>query len=103
MKESNAMKALKEAAASQEPIVDIVLKTDDNNQVVIHVDRIQKDAKITLVVKNGIKLQKTEKEKREMLGFFLLAICLEAYENGLAKEDRERMSNLMAIFDVKSR
>lgn len=103
MKESQAMQELKKAAASNEPVIDIKIGEDDNNQVVIRVDRVQKDAKITSIVKDGVPLQKTEKEKREMLGFFLLAICLEAYENGLAPEDRERLSTLMIIFDVKSR
>lgn len=103
MKESQAMQELKKAAASNEPVIDIKIGEDDNNQVVIRVDRVQKDAKITSIVKDGVPLQKTEKEKREMLGFFLLTICLEAYENGLAPEDRERLSTLMIIFDVKSR
>ena len=104
MEDSKVMKALKEAAARNESIMDIKIGQDDNNFVIIHIDRIQKDATITEIVKNGNSVQlKDEEKKKNLLGFMLLAVCLEAYENGLKDEDRERLSNLVSIFEIKSR
>ena len=103
MKPNELMQTLKEAAASNDPVIDIKLGKDDNNWVVIRVDRVQKDATITSIVKDGVEIQMSEKEKKEMLGFLLLAICLEAYENGLKEEDRKRLSEIVTIFDIKAR
>lgn len=97
--ESKLMTALKKAANNTDPIFDMVIGDDPNNQVIVHIDRVKQDAMITSVIKDGVPLQKTEKEMKEMLGFMLLAICFEAYENGMQPEDQAKLKTIVSVFE----